>query len=50
MHAKENRKMTRTRMIAAEIVAQIALAAAIGICASIVLAGAALLLAAGAPT
>ena len=36
--------MTRTRMIAAEIVAQIALAAAIGICASIVLAGAALLL------
>jgi hypothetical protein len=49
MHAKENRNMTRTRMIAAEIVAQIALAAAIGICASIVLAGAALLLAGGAP-
>jgi hypothetical protein len=47
---KGEQEMTRTRMIAAEIVAQIALAAAIGICASIVLAGAALLLAGGAPT
>jgi len=49
MHAKENKEMTRTRMIAAEIVAQVALAAAIGICVSIVLAGAALLLAGSAP-
>jgi len=40
--------MTRTRMIAAEVVAQVALAAAIGVGVSIVLAGAALLLA-GAP-
>jgi len=47
---KGEQDMTRTRMIAAEIVAQIALAAAIGICASIVLGGAALLLAGGAPT
>ena len=39
--------MTRTRMIAAELVAQVALAVAIGICVSIVLAGAALLLAGG---
>jgi hypothetical protein len=48
MPYKENRRMTRTRMIAAEIVAQVALAAAIGVCVSIVLAGAALLLAGGA--
>ncbi len=41
--------MTRTRLIAAEIAAQIALATAIGICVSIVLAGATLLLAGGAP-
>jgi hypothetical protein len=41
--------MTRTRLIAAEIAAQVALAAAIGTCVSIVLAGAALLLAGGAP-
>ena len=41
--------MTRTRMIAAELVAQVALAAAVGVCVSIVLAGAALLLAGGAP-
>ena len=41
--------MTRTRLIATEIVAQVALAAAIGIGVSIVLAGAALLLAGGAP-
>lgn len=40
--------MTRTRMIAAELTAQIALATAIGVCVSIVLAGAALLLAGGA--
>jgi hypothetical protein len=40
---------TRTRMIAAELVAQVALASAIGICVSIVLAGAALLLAGGGP-
>ena len=49
MQAKENKEMTRTRLIAAEIVAQVALAAAIGICVSIVLAGAALLLAGGTP-
>jgi hypothetical protein len=41
--------MTRTRMIAAELVAQVALAAAIGLSVSIVLAGAALLLAGSAP-
>ncbi len=41
--------MTRTRMIAAELIAQVALAVAIGICVSVVLAGAALLLAGGAP-
>ena len=40
---------TRTRMIAAELVAQVALAYAIGICVSLVLAGAALLLAGGGP-
>ena len=41
--------MTRTRLIAAEIVAQVALATAIGICVSIVLVGATLLLAGSAP-
>jgi hypothetical protein len=44
----ENNMTTRTRMIAAELVAQVALASAIGICVSLVLAGAALLLAGGA--
>ena len=40
---------TRTRMIAVELVAQVALATVIGIGVSLVLAGAALLLAGGTP-
>jgi len=40
--------MTRTRLFAVEILTQVALAIAIGVSASIVLAGAALLLAGGA--
>ncbi len=39
--------MTRSRLIAIELVAQVALAAAIGLFVSVVLAGAALLLAGG---
>ena len=49
MQHMETNMTTRTRMIAAELVAQVALASAIGICVSLVLAGAALLLAGGAP-
>jgi hypothetical protein len=47
--ARRTKMMTRTRMIAAELFAQVALATAVGVCVSIVLAGAALLLAGGAP-
>jgi len=45
----ENNMMTRTRLVAAEIVAQVALATAIGTFVSLVLAGATLLLAGGPP-